>query len=236
MAEPKRKNDQPSRAGREPSGLGRVLRWVLAPILAPFQLIFGQVRLVILVFVFAFGACAACGIFAPAAFQSVIDTVRNAGLRTYTFIIGITGNPALKVTAYEATVTGIGQVERDMPFLLRLAFGQGARVEGSVRVALGADLLNEQFGVLTCEIDYRTVKVGSGSAPLAGTAFDIEQIEREAYKALTNEAAKQSIEKYWPEARKVLLGRFEAWALGLKVPEQPTLTGCPDISAPIQQQ
>jgi hypothetical protein len=227
MAREKQKNDE---VQTRPAGL-RLAGCLLAPILYPFRVIFRQIRLVVVLFVISFGACAACGIFAPWAFEQIINTVRNAGLKTYVFIASITGNPALKIVTYEATVTGFGIVNRDMG-ILGLLYGQGAKVEGAVKIALGADLKNEQFGILSCEVDTDSIRMQSGSAPLAPTAFDVEQIEREAYKVFKEEAARQAIEKYWGDARRGLQSQFASWALGLNVPEVPDQHICPDISTP----
>jgi hypothetical protein len=190
-----------------------------------------QVMILLITSAVAFGACAACALFSPIAFQSLINVARGAGLKTYTLVLQVTGNPALKLTTWESDVTAIGRVQRDMG-LLSLAYGQGAEVMGTVRIALGADLKNNQFGILSCDIDTNTVRTSSGSAPLAGTAFDLEQIEQEAYRLFKLQAAEQSLKAYWPETRRRLKDQFASWALGLDIPEQPTLTECPTISAP----
>lgn len=223
---PKNEDVQPQTPQRP--AVVRLVGCLFAPITYPLGVVLRQIRLVVLLFVISFGACAACGIFAPWAFEQIINTVRSAGLKTYTFIASITGNPALKIVTYEATVTGFGIVNRDMG-ILGLLYGQGARVEGVVRIAMGADLMNEKFGILSCEVDTDSIRMQSGSAPLAGTAFDLEQIEREAYKAFKDEAARQAIEKYWGDARRGLLNQFAAWALGLRVPEAPDQRSCPEI-------
>lgn len=200
---------------------------LLSPILAPFNLIFKQIRFFLVVVVVVAVSCAACGIFAPLAFQSLINFVRNTGVSTYVFVMRITGSPALKLITYEADVTARASANRDMG-VLGLAFGQGAEVMGTVRISLGGDIENKHFGILTCDIDTSSVRTTAGSAPLAGFAFDLEQIEQAAYEAFKEEAARQALEKYWPEARKRLRDQFVAWALGLSVPDEPDLKACPE--------
>ncbi|MBX3066742.1 MAG: hypothetical protein KF726_27425 [Anaerolineae bacterium] len=185
-----------------------------------------QVRLLLILFAVAFGASAACALLIPSAFQSVVNTLRNAGYQTYVLILETRGSEALKVITYEVEVTAVGSVQRDLG-LLGLAFGEGATVEGKVRVALGADLKSKQFGILSCEVDTDSVRTTVGRAPLAGSAYDPEKIEQEAYQLFKGTAAKQAIDKYWGEARTRLQGQFTTWALGLEVPAAPTMTTCP---------
>jgi hypothetical protein len=185
-----------------------------------------QIRLFVILFIIAFAATAACALFIPITFQSIVNTIRNAGYQTYVLILETRGFEALRVVTYDVDVTAIGSVQRDMG-VLGLAFGEGATVEGTVRVALGADLKNKQFGVLSCEVDTASVRTTIGRAPFAGSAFDSEQIEQEAYQVFKTSAATQAIQKYWNEARLRLENQFATWALGLEIPSAPTLTTCP---------
>lgn len=197
-----------------------------------FRLIANRLTLILLIGVLVFVGFGACAIFAPLTFQSVLHTVQSAGLKTYTLVLGITGNPTLKVVTYEADVTANASVTRDMG-VFSLLYGEGAQVVGTVRVALGADLKNNLFGVLSCDVNTSTVRTTENRAPLSGTAFDSQQIKQEAYKVFEHEAAQQAIASYWPEARKRLQGQFTTWALGVAVPEQPTLPECPsNLTAP----
>jgi len=166
-------------------------------------------------------------LFAPAAFQSAINIVRSAGLRVYTVILSVSGNPALKVTTYEGMVSADSKVERDMG-LLSAVYGEGAEVSGQVRVGLGADLMNTQFGVLSCEVLTDTLQVSVGRAPLASTAFDKNEIMQKALAELKKTAAGASLSKYWAEARQRLKTSFFSWGLGVDIPEKPTLTACPN--------
>ena len=188
-----------------------------------------QFRLLLILLVLAFGSTAACALFAPLAFQNVINTIRNSGYDTYVLILGIRGEAALKVITYDVDVTAIGNVQREMG-ALGLIFGEGASVRGTVRVSLGADLKNKQFGVLSCDVDTSTIRTSVGRAPLAGQAFDSEQIEQQAYTAFKESAAKQAIEQYWVTAKAGLDKQFTTWALGLEVPRVPTLVTCPTLA------
>jgi hypothetical protein len=193
------------------------------PIIGGF---FRQLRLILILLVVIFGSAAACAIFAPLAFQNVINIIRNSGYDVYVQILGTRGEEALKVITYDVDVTAIGNVNRDMG-ALGLVFGEGATVQGTVRVSLGADLKNKRFGVLSCDVDTSTIRTSVGRAPLAGRAFDSEQIEQQAYTAFKESAAKQAIDKYWATAKAGLDKQFTTWALGLEVPRVPTLTACP---------
>lgn len=170
----------------------------------------------------------ACAVLIPQTFQTVIKIAQNAGLTTYVWVLGVTGNPALKLTTYEADVTATASVSRDMG-MLSLFYGEGAQVTGTVRVALGADLKNNTFGILSCDIDTKTIQTSEGHAPLSGSAFNSDEIKQAAYQAFKQEAATQAIAKFWSAARRRLKDQFTSWALGLDVPEQPTLTECPAI-------
>jgi hypothetical protein len=192
-----------------------------------------QVRLMLILFVIAFAVTAACALLIPATFQSVINTIRNAGLQTYILILETRGSEALRVITYDVDVTAVGSVNRDLG-ILGLAFGEGATVQGTVRVSLGADLKNNRFGILSCEVDTASVRTTVGRAPLAGSAFDPEKIEQEAYQLFKASAAQQAIEKFWPEARTRLEAQFTSWALGLEVPNAPNLTTCPTFTAPTE--
>jgi hypothetical protein len=218
------RQDQDEREGRDAPkrGLGDL------PIIGG---LFRQVRLIVILLVVAFGGTAACAIFAPPAFRSVIDFVRNTGFQGYVLILGTQGREALKVVTYEVDVTGIGRVERQMG-PLGLIFGENATVEGQMRVSLGADLQERKFGVLSCEVDTSSIRTTVGRRPLAGTAFDPEQIEQQAYTMFKETAAQQAISKYWPEAKRRLEAQFTTWALGLEVPTVPTLSACPVFVPP----
>ncbi len=210
-------------AGNKPKGRRGGLFGCL---LAPFALLRRQLAFALVAFALAFGSCAACALLAPISFQAVINSVRSAGLQAYALVLSITGNPALKLVTYEADVSARGQVQRAMG-VLGLLYGEGAVVEGTVRVALGADLKNNGFGVLSCDIDTSTIRSSVGRAPLAGTAFDSEAIKQEAFAMFEAVSTTQALDKYWPEARRRLQNQFAVWALGLEIPERPTLIQCP---------
>ena len=182
----------------------------------------------IVIFLLVIGLMAACAFFVPQTFQSVINVIRSAGLSTYVWILGATGNPALKLTTYEVDVTATAAVSREMG-ILSLVYGEGAQVTGTVRIALGADLKNNAFGILSCDIDTNTIQTAEGRAPLSGSAFNSDEIKQAAYQAFKQEAANQAIGKFWSAARQRLKDQFASWALGLSVPDQPTLTSCPNI-------
>jgi hypothetical protein len=175
------------------------------------------------------GAGLACAFFLPTTFAGLIKVVQSAGLNVYVTVLGSRGQDALKVTTYEADVTATASVERNLG-VLSLIYGEGAKVTGTVRVALGADLKTNQYGILSCDVDTSTIRTTVGRAPLAGSAFDSEKIEQEAYAAFKAEASKVAISQYWKDARKRLEGEFTTWGLGLEIPAQPTLTSCPVIS------
>jgi hypothetical protein len=182
----------------------------------------------IVVIVVGFGSCA---LFAPAFFAQTIKAAQSAGLSVYTVVLGITGNPALQVVSYESDVSAQTTVNRDMG-VLTLLYGESANIVGTVHVSLGADLKNKQFGVLNCDLDVNTIRVSEQHAPLAGSAFDPQKIKQLAYVALEKQAALLAVQKYWPQARQGLTGQFASWALGVIVPEMPTLTDCPfNVSA-----
>lgn len=200
------------RLNRRPGCLERTVRLFLFSVILPIAII---------------GSCA---IFAPAFFNGLTQVVRGAGLNTYVQILRSQGSPALKVTSYEAQVTGIGRVNRDLGALSFL-YGEGAEVTGTVRIALGVDIENRQFGILTCEVDTNSVRTTVGRAPFAGSAFDTERIEQEAYEVFKAEAARTAIEQYWAQAKARLDREFVTWGLGLDIPAVPNLTACPDLSA-----
>ena len=189
-----------------------------------------RVFLIIFVPVLAIAIIAACALLAPQTFQSMVKSAQSAGLSTYIWVLGATGNPALKLTTYEADVTATASVNRDMG-VLSFIYGEGAQVTGTVRIALGADLKNNTFGVLSCDIDTKTIQTSEGHAPLAGSAFSSDEIKQAAYEAFKKEAANQAVTKFWADARKRLKDQFASWALGLDVPDQPTLTDCPTITS-----
>ena len=168
----------------------------------------------------------ACAVFAPYSFQQMVQAAQGAGLKTYTVILGVTGNPTLKIIVYDANVTASSTVTRDMG-VLGFLYGENAQITGTVHVALGADLKTNQFGVLSCDVDTQTLNTIENRAPLSGSAFDSQQIKQAAYKAFEQQSSQQAIAQYWPEARRRLQGQFESWALGVQIPEKPTLADCP---------
>lgn len=218
--------ERQTRTEREPRRRGGLGEWFIIGGLIR------HIRFISILLVVIFGSTAACAIFAPLAFRSVIDTIRNAGYNSYVLILGTRGQEALKVITYDVDVTAVGIVKRQMGGLLELAFGEGATVEGVVRVSLGADLKEKGFGVLGCDVDTSTIRTKVGRAPLAGTAFDQEKIEQQAYQVFKEEAAKVALQKHWTEAKRGLEAQFTTWALGLEVPNTPTLTVCPTFTPP----
>jgi hypothetical protein len=178
------------------------------------------------VFVAVFGGVGACALFAPAAFQQSIRMAQSAGLNVYTLVLGVTGNPALRVISYDGEVTAQTTINREMG-IFSLLYGEGARIEGTMRVSLGADLKNGGFGVVGCDIDYRTVRLTENRAPLSNFAFDANSIKQEALLAFSKEAAQQALAKFWPEAKKRLETQFFAWGLGVQIPIEPGLRMCP---------
>jgi hypothetical protein len=190
----------------------------------------GQIRLLSILVVVILASGAACALFLPATFQSFMSTIRNAGLNTYVTVLGSRGREALKVITYDSDVTAIGKVSRDLNPLVNLFYGEAASAEGTVRVSLGADLLDRKFGIISCDIDTDKVRTTVNRALFSGTAFDTERIEQAAFNALKQAAADESLKRYWMEARRRLEGQFTTWALGLEIPTQPTLTSCPVIS------
>ncbi|CAG0988017.1 MAG: hypothetical protein IT322_06845 [Anaerolineae bacterium] len=213
-------------AGRMAQGAAEVASAAGSMLTAPVRAAIRPFTTGCVALAFGFGACVACAVFLPSSFQAILDIVRNATVRSYVLVTEITGRPVLKVIVYEADVTAVAVVQRDMGALGAL-FGEGAEIRGKVRVNLGADLKAEQFGVLSCEIDAGSVQEFIGRAPLAGTAFDANAIRKAAYDAFKQEAAKQAIDQFWQKARSDMLNRFEIWAVDLAVPEAPTLTTCP---------
>jgi hypothetical protein len=187
-----------------------------------------HLRLMLILFAIAFGLIAGCAIFVPLTFQNVINVLRNAGYDVYVRVLSVRGEEALKVISFDVDVTAIGSVQRDLG-VLGLAFGEGATVEGTVRVSLGADLKRKQFGVLSCDVDTKSIRTTVGRAPLAGAAFDTEKIEQQAYQVFKESAAQQAIEKYWGDAKVGLERQFSIWALGVEVPKTPTLAACPTL-------
>ncbi len=190
------------------------------------RLIANRISMIVALVALIFAGSAACAIFAPFTFQQMIRAAQSAGLKTYTVVLSVTGNPALKVITYDADVTTQTTITRDMG-ILGLIYGENAQITGTTRVSLGADLKNGQFGVLSCDVDTQTLRTVESRAPLAGSAFDSQQIKQEAYLAFEQQAAQQAIVKYWPEARRRLQSQVTSWALGVTIPEQPTLAACP---------
>ncbi|MCC7205851.1 MAG: DUF4230 domain-containing protein [Anaerolineae bacterium] len=210
-------------SGRYSFNAGRVVGNVVA---APVRAALSPFRFGCLVAALAFGMTVACALALPSTFEAVINSVRNASRLIYVRVLEVTGSPALKVTTYDVNVTAYTRVDRDMGMLGAL-FGEGAEVTGDVRIGLGADLLRDRAGILSCEINTDTLQTYVSRAALAGTAFDQGEIEREAYRAFREEAARIAIEQYWPEARRRLRENFIAWGLGFEVPEAPEQAICP---------
>ena len=177
-------------------------------------------------FVIIFGGIAACALFAPTAFANTIRAAQGAGMKVYTIVLGATGNPALQLVTYQGHITVSTTISRDMG-LLSLLYGESASITGTVTVALGADLKNNQFGVLSCDLDTNSIRTDEQRAPLSSTAFDPQSIKQAAYSAFEQQAAQQAITNYWGDAAKGLKAQFASWALGLTIPDQPTLTDCP---------
>lgn len=177
-------------------------------------------------FVIIFGGFAACALFAPTAFANTIRAAQGAGLKVYTIVLGATGNPALQLATYQGHITVSTTISRDMG-LLSLLYGESASISGTVTVALGADLKNDQFGILSCDLDTNSIRTEEQRAPLSGTAFDPQAIKQAAYGVFEQQAAQQAIANYWDAAAKGLKAQFASWALGLAIPDQPTLTNCP---------
>lgn len=196
------------------------------PFAGVFRFIANRLSCALIVFVAIFGGVAACALFAPTFFQQSIRIAQSAGLNVYTLVLGVTGNPALRVTTYDATVTAVTTINRDMG-IFSVLYGEGAKVEGTMRISLGADLKNGAFGVIACDIDYRTVRLTENRAPLSNFAFDPNSIKQEALLAFSTEAANQALAQYWLEAAKGLRAQFFSWGLGVTIPDQPTLRTCP---------
>lgn len=188
-----------------------------------------KVGCAILVFALVFGGCGATALFAPAFFAQMTKIAQNAGLSVYTLVLGVTGNPALQLTTRRVTVNLVITADRDFGSfaILSAIYGESAKIEGTVYVNLGADLKNNKFGVLSCEVDYSTIRTSESRAPLAGTAKDQNDIKQKAYVAFSGEAARQAIEREWAAAKKDLDNQFVSWGLGVQAPTVPTLTNCP---------
>jgi hypothetical protein len=168
----------------------------------------------------------------PNFFNQMLSAAQQAGYSVYTFVAQITGNPSLKLITYEVVVSAKVSVERDMG-ILALLYGERAEVTSEVRVALGADLQTRQVGVLSCEINTDTMRIETGRALFADTAFDPEQIRQAAFRFLKGEAARQALARHWTDARERLKAQFISQVLGFEVPEQPTLTSCPANFSPM---
>lgn len=208
--------------GSAANAVGTAGKVITAPVraaLRPFAM--GCMALAI-----GFGACAACAMFLPSSFQVILDIVRSAAVRSYVFVTEVSGRPVLKVVVYEADVSAIAIVQRDMG-ALSVLWGEGAEIRGTMRVSIGADIVTKEFGILNCAVQTETIQEYIGRAPLAGTAFDASAIRQEAYKAFNDEATKIALEQFWAKAREDMKNRFELWAVGLEVPDEPTLTRCP---------
>jgi hypothetical protein len=214
MSDAKAENPQPKPAER-PRRVGGLTRYVG-----------NRIFMLAALFVVIFAGCAACAFFAPTFFANTIRAAQQAGLKVYTIVLGATGNPALQLVTFQGHITVSTTVSRDMG-LLNLLYGESADITGTVTVALGADLKNNQFGILSCDLDTNSIRTNEQRAPLSGTAFDPNAIKQAAYGAFEQQAAQQALSNYWGEAVKGLKTQFAAWALGLTIPEQPTLTDCP---------
>jgi hypothetical protein len=185
-----------------------------------------KVGCALLVFALVFGSCGATALFAPAFFAQMTKIAQNAGLSVYTLVLGVTGNPALQLTTRRAKVDLVITATRDMGILSAI-YGESAKIEGTVYVNLGADLKNNKFGVLSCEVDYSTVRTSENRAILAGTANEQNSIKQQAYIGFSREAAKQALDREWAAAKKDLDNQFVSWGLGVQAPTVPTLTDCP---------
>ncbi|GAB4544194.1 MAG: hypothetical protein OHK0023_00630 [Anaerolineae bacterium] len=196
-------------------------------LLAPFNFIFKQFRFLIVIVLIVAVSCAMCAWLLPATFESIMNTIRNASLSVYTYVVSITGNPTLKVIVYEVEAVMQGTVDRTVPFPLSMLYDQRAEVRGAVRVALGADLRTQQVGVLACEINPNSIEVRIGGSIFAGSA-DPEGMRRIAMQVLRDSAGQRAIERYWDVARQELQKQIPV-SLGLvSLPEQPQLTQCPN--------
>ena len=198
------------------------------PLSGLFRYIGNRLFLLLLVLIVILGGSGACALFLPALFSQTIKAAQSAGLSVYTVVLGVTGNPTLQLTTYQAQVTAQTKIRRDMG-VLSLLYGESAQITGKITVSLGADLKKDQFGVLSCDLDPSSIQTDEQRAPLAGAAFDPQSIKQAAYSAFEVQAAQQAIANYWPQARKGLQGQFASWALGLTVPELPTLSTCPSL-------
>jgi len=190
------------------------------------RLIMNRLGCALLLLVLIVGSCGAMAIFAPAFFQQTLQIARNAGLSVYTLVLGVTGNPTLQLATRRVEVGLETNISRDMGIFSAL-YGESAKIQGTVYVKLGADLKVGKFGVLSCEVDYNTVRSNESRALFAGVAFDQNSIKQQAYIAFSKQAAEQAIEKEWLAAKKDLEGQFVSWGLGVQVPAVPTLRDCP---------
>jgi hypothetical protein len=180
----------------------------------------------LLLFVLIFGGCGGIAIFAPALFQQMTKIAQSAGLNVYTTVLGVTGNPTLQLATRKATVNLVTTINRDMGIFSAL-YGESSTIQGTVYVTLGADLKVGKFGVLSCEVDYNSVRSNESRALFAGAAFDQNLIKQQAYTAFSKQAAEQAIQKEWLTAKKDLDSQFISWGLGIQVPADPTLRDCP---------
>lgn len=180
----------------------------------------------LLVFALIFGGCGATAIFLPEFFRQMTKIAQSAGLSVYTTVLGVTGNPALQLATRKAQVDLITTINRDMGIFSAL-YGESSTIQGTVFVTLGADLKNNKFGVLSCEVDYNSVRSNESRALFAGAAFDQNAIKQQAYIAFSKQAAEQALQKEWLTAKQALDGQFVSWGLGVQVPTEPTLRDCP---------
>jgi hypothetical protein len=177
-------------------------------------------------FTIVFAAVLACALFAPFTFNAMINSVRNAGMQVYVLVLGATPVPVLEIVPLKVTVTAIGRVQREMG-AFSLLYGEGAEVQGSVTVSLGGDIEKNQFGILACDVDTSTIRTSVGRAPFAGTAFDSEQIEQEAYNVFKAEAARIALTDFWDDARRRWNDEVVSRGINVDIPEVPNLTQCP---------
>jgi len=221
------------RSDKNPGGKGKIAPKNIARTNPFVRLIVNRAFMILALLVIIVGSFGSCALFAPSFFSQMIKSVQSAGLSVYTVVLGVTGNPALKIVTYESDVTVQTTVSRDLG-MLSFVYGESADIVGTVHVSLGSDLKNNQFGVLSCDLDVNSLRVSDSHALLAGVAFDPQQIKQAAYSALEKQASQQAIANYWPQARQGLTGQFSSWALGIKVPEIPTATDCPSntVAAP----
>jgi hypothetical protein len=195
--------------------------------LAPVTMVRRQLTIGCVALAFGFGACGGCALLIPSSFQALLDLARQAGLRAYVQVLEVQGTERLKVITYQVDVKTLIAIQREMG-ALGILFGEGAEVQGEMRVSLGADLQNNLYGIMSCELNTDTIQVFVGRAPLSGSAFNPNDIEQRAYGEFKKEAARIAIADYWAISRDRLRNQFVAWALGQEIPDQATAITCPE--------